>query len=100
MGYHNAREIPNYWTYARDFVLQDHMFEPVDSWSLPSHLYLVSGWSARCASTNPDSYVNDPSQARVRPGGSGSRTFRPPSARAWLPTASPRSPAPASPIRR
>src|SRR5262244_418457 len=26
MGYHTAAEIPNYWTYARDFVLQDHMF--------------------------------------------------------------------------
>ena len=62
MGYHDAREIPNYWTYAQDFVLQDHMFEPVDSWSLPSHLYLVSGWSARCTSTNPDSCVNDPAQ--------------------------------------
>ena len=48
MGYHDAREIPNYWTYAHDFVLQDHMFEPDDSWSLPSHLYLVIGWSARC----------------------------------------------------
>ena len=24
MGYHDAREIPNYWTYARDFVLNDH----------------------------------------------------------------------------
>jgi phospholipase C len=47
MGYHDAREIPNYWTYASDFVLNDHMFEPVDSWSLPAHLYLVSGWSAR-----------------------------------------------------
>ena len=22
-------EIPNYWTYAKDFVLEDHMFEPV-----------------------------------------------------------------------
>jgi phospholipase C len=62
MGYHDAREIPNYWTYAKDFVLQDHMFEPVDSWSLPSHLYLVSGWSASCTSTNPDSCVNDPAQ--------------------------------------
>jgi phospholipase C len=62
MGYHDAREIPNYWTYAHDFVLQDHMFEPVDSWSLPAHLYLVSGWSARCASTNPESCVNDPAQ--------------------------------------
>ena len=31
MGYHDAREIPNYWTYAHDFVLQDHMFEPNSS---------------------------------------------------------------------
>jgi len=44
-------------------VLNDHMFEPVDSWSLPSHLYLVSEWSARCGSANPDSCVNDPAQA-------------------------------------
>ena len=36
MGYHDAREIPNYWTYAHDFVLQDHMFEPNASWSLPA----------------------------------------------------------------
>jgi phospholipase C len=63
MGYHDAREIPNYWTYAQDFVLQDHMFESVDSWSLPAHLYLVSGWSAHCTSTNPESCTNDPEQA-------------------------------------
>jgi phospholipase C len=66
MGYHDAREIPNYWTYASDFVLEDHMFEPVDSWSLPSHLYLVSGWSARCTSTSPDSCVSDPAEAGGR----------------------------------
>ncbi|WP_428395258.1 phospholipase C [Lichenicoccus sp.] len=48
MGYHVASDIPNYWAYAREFVLQDHMFEPVASWSLPSHLYMVSGWSATC----------------------------------------------------
>jgi phospholipase C len=51
MGYHDAREIPNYWTYAHDFVLQDHMFEPIASWSLPEHLFEVSEWSAFC--TNP-----------------------------------------------
>ncbi|HEY2769749.1 MAG TPA: alkaline phosphatase family protein [Solirubrobacteraceae bacterium] len=51
MGYHDAREIPNYWTYAHDFVLQDHMFEPNASWSLPQHLFEVSEWSAYC--TNP-----------------------------------------------
>ncbi len=48
MGYHTAHEIPNYWSYARNYVLQDHLFEPVNSWSLPAHLYLVSGWSANC----------------------------------------------------
>ncbi|HKO28799.1 MAG TPA: alkaline phosphatase family protein [Solirubrobacteraceae bacterium] len=49
MGYHDWHEIPNYWAYAHDFVLQDHMFEGVNSWSLPAHLSLVSGWSARCS---------------------------------------------------
>jgi phospholipase C len=48
MGYHDAREIPNYWRYAQDFVLQDQMFEPNASWSLPEHLYQVSEWSAFC----------------------------------------------------
>jgi phospholipase C len=49
MGYHDWHEIPNYWTYAHRFVLQDHMFQSDASWSLPAHLYLVSGWSARCS---------------------------------------------------
>ena len=48
MGYHTRSDIPNYWTYAKDFVLQDHMFEPDASWSLPAHLFLVSEWSATC----------------------------------------------------
>jgi phospholipase C len=48
MGYHDGREIPNYWAYARNFVLQDHMFQPDLSWSMPAHLYMVSGWSAKC----------------------------------------------------
>ena len=60
MGYHDAREIPNYWRWAHDYTLQDHMFEPVASWSLPQHLYMVSGWSARCArGGDPMSCVND-----------------------------------------
>ena len=49
MGYHDAREIPNYWAYAQNFVLEDHMFEPAASWSLPAHLFTVSGWSASCS---------------------------------------------------
>jgi phospholipase C len=58
MGYHDAREIPNYWAYAENYVLQDHMFEPNASWSLPQHLYMVSEWSAFC--TDP----LDPSTCR------------------------------------
>ncbi|HEV7584624.1 MAG TPA: alkaline phosphatase family protein [Solirubrobacteraceae bacterium] len=55
MGYHDAREIPNYWTYAHNFVLQDNMFASVASSSLPEHLALVSGWAAQCpeADLNP-----------------------------------------------
>ena len=49
MGYHDAREIPNYWEYAEHYLLQDRMFAPSDSWTLPSHLFLVSGWSAFCS---------------------------------------------------
>ena len=48
MGYHTAEEVPNYWAYARNFVLQDHMYEPNASWSLPQHLFMVSEWSAKC----------------------------------------------------
>ncbi len=59
MGYHDAREIPNYWTYAEQFVLQDHMFEPNASWSLPAHLFMVSEWSAQCSrADDPSSCVN------------------------------------------
>jgi len=49
MGYHTARELPDYWAYARWGVLQDHMFAPIRSWSLPAHLYMVSEWAARCS---------------------------------------------------
>ena len=83
MGYHDAREIPNYWTYAKDFVLQDHMFEPVDSWSLPAHLYLVSGWSAHCTSTNPNSCTSDPEQAAAAAQGLNIRDL-PPAFRACM----------------
>jgi phospholipase C len=48
MGFHDAREIPNYWAYARTFAFQDRMFEPNASWSLPQHLFMVSEWSALC----------------------------------------------------
>jgi phospholipase C len=48
LGYHTERELANYWAYAKQYTLQDHMFAPSDSWTLPSHLFLVSAWSATC----------------------------------------------------
>ncbi len=48
MGWHDAREIPNYWAYAKAFTLQDHMFEPNLGSSVPAHAAMVSAWSARC----------------------------------------------------
>jgi phospholipase C len=60
MGYHDAREIPNYWTYAQNFVLQDNMFESASSWSWPEHLFMVSAWSATCTQwSNPLSCTSD-----------------------------------------
>ncbi len=59
MGYHDRSDIPNYWAYADNFVLQDRMFEPSTSWSLPAHLFMVSGWSASCATKDPMSCVSN-----------------------------------------
>lgn len=60
MSWHDQREIANYWTYARRFVLQDRMFAPADSWTVPAHLFLVSGWSAYCTDAHdPMSCVPD-----------------------------------------
>jgi phospholipase C len=58
MGYHDAREIPNYWAYAENFVLQDSMYEPNSSWSWPEHLYQVSAWSAVCE--KEEKWIEDP----------------------------------------
>jgi phospholipase C len=49
MGYHTAAELPNYWAYASNFVLQDELFEGVRAYSLASHLQLTSEWSAICS---------------------------------------------------
>jgi phospholipase C len=72
MGYHDQHEIPNYWAYAGNYTLQDHMFEPNASWSLPEHLFMVSEWSANCTSSDPNSCQNalqSPGQAGKKSGG-------------------------------
>jgi phospholipase C len=53
MAYHDAREIPDYWAFAHDYVLQDAMFSSTTEWSLPAHLYMVSEWSAACPVLDP-----------------------------------------------
>ncbi len=45
MGWHDFREIPNYWNYAHLYVLQDNLFESVASYTLPSHLYMLAAQS-------------------------------------------------------
>src|SRR5438094_2497924 len=83
MGYHDGSDIPNYWAYARNFVLQDHMYEPNASWSLPAHLFMVSEWSAHCTNRDdPFSCTNalqNPGPSLDRP----SNPDAPPPAYAW-----------------
>ena len=60
MAYHDATEIPNYWQYAQNYVLQDKLFESDTGWSLPAHEAMVSGWAASCANpANPMSCTSD-----------------------------------------
>ncbi|MFL6238662.1 MAG: alkaline phosphatase family protein [Actinomycetes bacterium] len=69
MGYHDGSDLPNYWRYAHDFVLQDHMYQPSASWSLPEHLFSVSEWSALCRThDDPSSCRNDDQLAPVLKG--------------------------------
>lgn len=77
MGYHTEAEIPNYWAYARRFVLQDHMFQPNASWSFPQHLFMVSGWSATCT------VANDPMTCRTNIDSPGQGPAGPTNEYAW-----------------
>jgi phospholipase C len=79
MGWHDAREIPNYWTYANNFVLQDQMYEPNASWSLPQHLFLLSEWSANCSMPDvPASCVNALQAPALPPDNRGNPSHTPP----------------------
>ena len=68
-----------------NFVLQDHMFEPNASWSLPAHLFMVSEWSAKCTNANDpfsctnalQSPVPHPTRRQSRPNSAEVRVDRP-----------------------
>jgi len=78
MGYHTQGDIPNYWSYASNFVLQDRMFEPNASWSLPQHLFMVSEWSALCTQhDNPGSCTNALESPGLPPDFGGNRRGQP-----------------------
>jgi phospholipase C len=77
VGYHDGREIPNYWTYAREFALQDRMFEPDTTWSLPAHLFQVSEWSARCTTHDDPSTCTNALDSPAFPPGFGGTTIPP-----------------------
>jgi phospholipase C len=79
MGFHTAKEIPNYWKYAETYLLHDRMFGPVDSSTLPSHLALVSGWSATCSDLNdPMSCESDIDTPGRNAADDGGRQWEPP----------------------
>jgi len=69
MGHHDRNEIPLYWQLADWGVLQDRMFAPTDSWTLPAHLFLMSAWSAVCSDHNDpmscDSAIGRPGSPRL-----------------------------------
>jgi len=59
LGWHDYREIPNYWSYASLYVLQDSLFESITSYSLPAHLYMLAAQSGGYIGTGqpqPQSY--------------------------------------------
>jgi phospholipase C len=43
MGYYDRNDIPYYWDYADNYVLDDNFFSSLMGPSLPNHLYIVSG---------------------------------------------------------
>lgn len=45
-------DMPNYWTYAQQYVLADNMFSSLSGPSFPNHLYTVAAWGEGVI-TNP-----------------------------------------------
>jgi phospholipase C len=45
MGYYTRQEIPYYWDYADNYVLDDDFYSSLMGPSFPNHLYIVSGQS-------------------------------------------------------
>ncbi len=52
MGYYDRSDIPYYWDYADQYVLDDNFFSSLMGPSLPNHLYIVSGTNGPIENTN------------------------------------------------
>jgi Phosphoesterase family len=59
MGYKDESDLPNYWAYARNFVLQDRMFEPNLSWRLRMPGLVISPY-ARAGYVDHQTLSHDP----------------------------------------
>jgi phospholipase C len=46
----HQQDLPNYWTYAQDFVLADNMFSSQHGPSLPNHIYSIAADSGKMIS--------------------------------------------------
>ncbi len=61
--------IPNYWSYAQHFVLNDNTFSSLRGASFPNHLYIVAAGSGKDAA---HSVISNPSGEQIIPHGGSS----------------------------
>ena len=52
MGYYDRSDIPNYWDYANQYVLDDNFFSSLMGPSFPNHLYIASGTNGPVTNLN------------------------------------------------
>ena len=65
MGYHDGGDLPNTWAYAQNYVLFDHFYESIESYSLPAHLGLFSMWDAICNKKKPVSFCKTSNGGKI-----------------------------------
>jgi len=53
MGYYDRSDIPYYWDYANQYVLDDNFFSSLMGPSFPNHLYIASGTSGPISNLPP-----------------------------------------------
>jgi len=52
MGYYDATDLPYYWDYATNYVIDDNFFSSEMGPSLPNHIYIASGTNGPSATWN------------------------------------------------